>query len=80
MRKCESVYLYFVAMRWRMDDTYAAAHSVKDTVGDFDDVSDAFPQRGEVSLVAQADLIPLHQPHIWDRWKTRELDDALHPK
>lgn len=50
-----------------MDDI--TANSVKDTVRDFDDMTDAFPQRGQVSLVSQADLITLHQPHICDWYK-----------
>lgn len=33
---------------------------MKDTVRDFDDMTDALPQRSQVSFVPQADLIPLH--------------------
>lgn len=37
---------------------------VKDTVRDFDDVANAFPEWSQVTLVSQADFITLHQPHI----------------
>lgn len=46
------------------DDIHATANSEKDTVRDFDDMADAFPQWRQVSLVPQADFITLHQPHI----------------
>lgn len=42
---------------------------MKDTVGDFDDMANAFPQWSKVPLVAQTDLITLHQPHIYN-WYT----------
>lgn len=47
------------------DKKQSAARSEKDTVWNFDDVADAFPQRSKVPLVAQTDLITLHQPHIY---------------
>lgn len=42
---------------------------MKDTVGDFDDMANAFPQWSKVPLVAQTDLITLHEPHIYN-WYT----------
>lgn len=36
----------------------------KDTVGNFDDVPNAFPRWCQVSFVSQANFISLHQSHI----------------
>lgn len=38
---------------------------IKDTIRDFDDMSNAFPWRSQVSFVPQANFISLHQSHIW---------------
>lgn len=47
-------------------------NSHKDTIGDFDDMSDAFPRRGQIPFVPQADFISLHQSHIYRvRWKKK---------
>lgn len=36
----------------------------KDTIRDLDDVADPFPEGCQVPFVPQANLIPLHEPHI----------------
>lgn len=49
----------------------------EDTVWDFDDVADALPERGHLSLVAQGDLVTLHEPHVCREDGRRPLG-ALH--
>lgn len=74
-----------VPLQWaRPEDTVMqwltpTANTVKDTVGDFDDMANAFPQRSQVSFVSQADLVTLHQPHIWN-WKRHKLERLLRLK
>lgn len=58
---------------------------LKDTVWDFDDMSNTLPEWGKVSLVPQANLISLHQAHVFrntvnsrKRRTARELADERH--
>lgn len=41
--------------------------SRKDTVRDLDDMPNPLPGRPQVSLITQADFIPLHETHICNR-------------
>lgn len=54
---------------------YVSYHSQKDTIRDFDYMPNAFPGRCQVSFVPQANLISLHQSHIW-----RTADKERHTK
>lgn len=43
-------------------------------------MTDALPQRGQVSLVPQTNLITLHQPHIWGQVKGHKLETCTYQK
>lgn len=46
------------------DDRYTTLNKEKDTIRDFDDMANSFPQWCQITLVTQADFITLHQSHI----------------